>query len=77
MRSRGCSLKARGTACEAPGKLHQPWSSLHLQINYCLKAVQKKKIKIDIYLEPVMEGAVKGVSRIRKSLSEACVGVMT
>lgn len=24
-----------------------------------------------------MEGAVKGVSRIRKSLSEACVGVMT
>lgn len=72
---RECSLSVRGRTYEAQGKLHQRWCSLHVQILSCLTDVQKNPI--GIYLESVVERGVKGVSRIRRSLSEACVGVVS
>lgn len=36
-----------------------------------------KKTQLVFILSLVVEGGVKGVSRIRRSLSEACVGVMS
>lgn len=73
-RMRKSSLRMKHRVYKEQGKLHQPCSSLYIQTPSCLTDVKKENE--NWYWACGGEG-VKEVKRIRKSLSEVCVGVMS